>query len=423
MSRIDLNNYEAWLLDYSEGNLSAEDTAELMLFIEVNPQLEIDLSEAGFPAIAGDENIKLNDKSFLYKDISDVRIRFEELCLAYYDKAISQEEKSELDHILKQFPAFEKEFDAFGYSYLQPEYALEFENKESLKKAFVAHGSFEDLAVKSIEGTLSETERKVLSELVNRDEQLRFQMKAFQKTKLEPEIIVFPSKDSLYHSRNRGGILYGIFAIAASLAILFTIITFLNKDKSGEQGIAGIKTEISIPVRDAIGVQEKINSEQESSQKKNQIVAPEKRVLIQEDFRESIAQQTVPAPKLSPETLKSIPAIGLEKFELPSDYIALQPQELQDYLAASAMPLAQTESDGYLSPGQFIRKKVTKLFKKNNIDIETPLEDLQKNGFSNLGIKGLEKVTRGKVSIDREENSSKITALHFFGLTYNRSSN
>lgn len=423
MSRINLNNYEAWLLDYSEGNLSAEDIAELVLFMQVNPELEIDLNDMIFPAVAGDDKLRLEDKSFLYKGKNEVRLRFEELCIAYYDKAISQDEKSELDHILKQFPAFEKEFVAFGLSYLQPEYALEFDNKESLKKAFVAVGSFDDLAVKSIEGTINKNEELALSEMISNDDALSYQMKAFQISRLKPEVIVFPEKEKLYHSKNRGGFVYGILAVAASLAILFTIVTFLNKDKSSERGIAGVETEMEIPVRDAI-IPEEINVLPEKNGAENkQIITPRNQPLTLPDYKGSLAQQVSPEQKVSPEILETIPVIGLEKFELPADYLALQPSELQDFIAVSALPLAQTDNDGYLSPGQFIRKSVTKLFKKNNIDIETPIEELQQNGFSDLGIKSLEKVTRGKVSVDREENSSKITALHFFGLTYSRSTN
>ena len=45
MSLITKNNYEAFLLDYVEGNLSPEHTAELMLFFENNPELKEDLDD------------------------------------------------------------------------------------------------------------------------------------------------------------------------------------------------------------------------------------------------------------------------------------------------------------------------------------------------------------------------------------------
>lgn len=45
MSRINNNNYEAFWLDYLEGQLSPEDTAEFLLFVSQHPELDIDLDE------------------------------------------------------------------------------------------------------------------------------------------------------------------------------------------------------------------------------------------------------------------------------------------------------------------------------------------------------------------------------------------
>lgn len=45
MSRINLNNYEAFWLDYIEGNLPPEDQAEFLLFASQHPELEIDVDE------------------------------------------------------------------------------------------------------------------------------------------------------------------------------------------------------------------------------------------------------------------------------------------------------------------------------------------------------------------------------------------
>ena len=47
MSNINRNNYEAFLLDYVEQNLTAELVAELMLFLEQNPDLKAELEVLG----------------------------------------------------------------------------------------------------------------------------------------------------------------------------------------------------------------------------------------------------------------------------------------------------------------------------------------------------------------------------------------
>ena len=44
MQTITIDNYEAYLLDFSEGNLSDDLQVELELFLIQHPELEIDLS-------------------------------------------------------------------------------------------------------------------------------------------------------------------------------------------------------------------------------------------------------------------------------------------------------------------------------------------------------------------------------------------
>jgi hypothetical protein len=57
MNRINFSNYEAWLLDYAEGNLSAEDTAELLLFMEQHPELQTDVDNLMEFTLPSDEII------------------------------------------------------------------------------------------------------------------------------------------------------------------------------------------------------------------------------------------------------------------------------------------------------------------------------------------------------------------------------
>ena len=51
MHKIDIHNYEAYLLDYSEGNLTGELQVELELFLIQHPELEINLDELSLVTI------------------------------------------------------------------------------------------------------------------------------------------------------------------------------------------------------------------------------------------------------------------------------------------------------------------------------------------------------------------------------------
>jgi hypothetical protein len=224
MNRINFSNYEAWLLDYAEGNLSAEDTAELLLFMEQHPELQTDVDNLMEFTLPSDEIISADFKHRLHKDEAAFKERFESLCVAFYDKTISAAEKNELEYILKQNPHWTKDFNAFEHTYIKQECDLEFSAKSSLKKQFQPEGSFDDLAVKALEGLLSEREQLAFEISLDGDPSKQLQWKAFQKTVLPQEIIVFEEKAALYQQAG-GARVFPIWsrwiAVAASLALLF----------------------------------------------------------------------------------------------------------------------------------------------------------------------------------------------------------
>jgi len=52
---VNKNNYEAFLLDYIERNLSAEMTAELMLFLQQNPAIELGIEDFKIISLKNEE--------------------------------------------------------------------------------------------------------------------------------------------------------------------------------------------------------------------------------------------------------------------------------------------------------------------------------------------------------------------------------
>ena len=51
MESININNYEAFLLDYYEGNLNAEFTIELKRFADQHPELGIEFDAVELPKV------------------------------------------------------------------------------------------------------------------------------------------------------------------------------------------------------------------------------------------------------------------------------------------------------------------------------------------------------------------------------------
>ncbi|HPH82715.1 MAG TPA: hypothetical protein PL185_09075 [Flavobacteriales bacterium] len=418
MKKIDFTNYEAWLLDYAEGNLSAENTAELLLFLEQHPELKIDVEGLMEFTLPAEEPVKVDFKSSLLKDEADVKEHFEHLCLAYYDKSISSEEKNELDFILQQKPHWEKEFKAFGFTYFQSEPEIEFAAKASLKKQFQLEGSFDDQAVKAIEGLLSEDDRRAFEQSMEGDASKLYAWKAFQRTVLVKENLEFPAKDQLYQQVG-GGRVMPIWtrwvAAAASIALLIGAFTLLNREEV-PTGIAGIRPDTGIVVRPVKAV-EQVES--------NEMIPVNPKVQPRESSPKRIDQEkVVPEIQLNESVADLTPkrALILEDFELPDDYLAISPE--QNIRIQPLMPTAQNQPE-FLSPGEFVIQKAKGLLRNKRIDVEKPIQVIKEDGLAETSYKSIERITRGNVNINREktQTGSRVTGFSIGSLEFSRSTN
>lgn len=126
MSLINKNNYEAFLLDYMEQNLSADMVAELMLFFEQNPDLKHELEELGEVALPI-EDIVFEGKDDLKKEV------LENLMIAELEGLNTSAESNELQEAIKEDKENEKAFLLYQKTILNPATVV-FEYKESLKR-------------------------------------------------------------------------------------------------------------------------------------------------------------------------------------------------------------------------------------------------------------------------------------------------
>jgi hypothetical protein len=127
MKRINRHNYEAFLLDYSEGVLPAEEVAELLLFVETNADLEIDLSDFDLPYLTS--SIEIFNKKEALKEIP----RIEELVIGYTEKVLNEDEIVELASLEKNnasVTTFKKAYEGT----ILPLEKITFPNKNKLKR-------------------------------------------------------------------------------------------------------------------------------------------------------------------------------------------------------------------------------------------------------------------------------------------------
>lgn len=129
MININTDNYEGYLLDYFDGNLSDEEIKVLELFIHEHPELAIDLEEPLFELEA--ESIAMNDKSDLKKVVPFDQLA--DLAIGEMEGDNSEEESKALKSILKLDPTLTAEVERFKKTKLPVE-VIPFPNKKILYK-------------------------------------------------------------------------------------------------------------------------------------------------------------------------------------------------------------------------------------------------------------------------------------------------
>ena len=134
MEKIDLHNYEAWFLDYSEKSLSESQVSELNIFLGKHPELKQQLEEF--------ESVMLHDgaaqsagESFianLLREESTGLTRVEYLMIAEVEGTISKDEKVELAGFVANQPNLVKELAIYHKAKLSNKEAIVFAGKSDL---------------------------------------------------------------------------------------------------------------------------------------------------------------------------------------------------------------------------------------------------------------------------------------------------
>lgn len=134
---INLNNYEVYLIDYLDGNLSVEVEKELMLFLEKHPEIKSEFENF--------EEITISDEDFIFDDKDSIKRKkiiateninennYEEFFVAFYENDLSESSIVEVLNFVEQNPELEKEFKLHKSLILKSENIV-FEDKDKLKK-------------------------------------------------------------------------------------------------------------------------------------------------------------------------------------------------------------------------------------------------------------------------------------------------
>lgn len=139
-NKITRNNYEIFFLDYSEGNLSKDDTTALFQFLQENSDLKTEfetfiLEETEI--LQPNRNIVFENAELLKKppiiSVGEINeTNYETYFIAFYENDLSEKEQNNLFSFIEQNTFLKTDFELFGKIFLQPNQEIVFPYKKSI---------------------------------------------------------------------------------------------------------------------------------------------------------------------------------------------------------------------------------------------------------------------------------------------------
>ncbi len=131
MKTITLHNYEEYIIDYIDGTLSAEDVADLLLFVEQHPSIKAELellTDSVLPTKL--EPIIYANKQALKKEINYSN----ETIIAYLSNELNANENNVFTAELATNATLQQEVNLFKTTFLITDATIVYKNKNKLKR-------------------------------------------------------------------------------------------------------------------------------------------------------------------------------------------------------------------------------------------------------------------------------------------------
>ena len=173
------------------------------------------------------------------------RHNYEEYFILYWDNELTDEQKKLVKQFVQENTDLEDEFNLLGQTHFTPDENVSLPNKEYLIKEEYANR--QELFLSYIDNELNAIEKSAIEKFIAVDPPAQRELALLQKTKLQPEKIVFPFKSQLYRREEKGRVVRMVwFRVAAAAAIilvgsLITVQLLKTNPVPGEQLVTVIQ--------------------------------------------------------------------------------------------------------------------------------------------------------------------------------------
>ncbi|MEI6489771.1 MAG: hypothetical protein WCP52_12460 [Bacteroidota bacterium] len=388
---INKNNYEAFFLDYHEGNLSPEQVAELLLFVEQHSELREAFESFENFTLEDYSTIQFENKSSLKKEISDDNR--EEYFIRAVENTLNTAEKELLTNYLKQHPQFLVDYHLFQKTKLEADASIVLETKDTMKKDLApsfTEGNVGEALISLVEGLLTETEQVNLQSKIATNIKLQKELSLYQQTKLIADATIqFENKEALKRKERRVIPLFYYMATAAAVLLLFGLY-FLNHSKTEEE-IAATKTPVTKHVKVASAVK--------TTEKTEQLTAPMAKAKKEINTKENntLAKHNVKSKNLN----APIPPV-----EITKEPMEQKPNSVDALVNNNEPMIKKEEPEVHVS--EPILKRTEPALTKQETTIESQNDYLT---LKEIAVAKLKETTLDKTSLEEEKKAGRLKTL------------
>ncbi len=180
------------------------------------------------------------------------RHNYEEYFILYLDNELSSADRREVELFVQQNPDLKAELDILFQSQLSVDTDMVFNGKESLLKtesATIRQDNYEERLLSYIDNELTGPEKSRVEQFIADRPLIKKEFEILQKTKLQPENIVFGDKSILYRRAEKVRVIainWRRIAIAASLvlAVGTAAVVLFNSNEEKPADIVNVERKI-----------------------------------------------------------------------------------------------------------------------------------------------------------------------------------
>lgn len=169
------------------------------------------------------------------------RHNYEEYFILYLDNELSSDQRRGVEEFARLHPDLQEELELLRQTKFTPDEQVIFSQKEELlfsgDPSFITISNYEEWLVAYIDNELAPEQRTAVEIFAGQHINVQKELELFQQTRLQPEAILFPDKESLYRKEEKiRPIVWWRIAAAAVLFIgIGTTAVVLLNNKNGNE--------------------------------------------------------------------------------------------------------------------------------------------------------------------------------------------